>query len=58
MLTWYVLCAGTKGKISLDLFNELMAKEAMKLQKPMVGSSSTVRATVPDIASVVEALPL
>ena len=43
--------AGDMGKINLAALNE-------KIKKPTVGSSSTLGATEPEVASIVEALPL
>ena len=51
-------CAYTMEKINLDLLNEMMAKQIVRLKKSTVGSFSTLKAVVPEIASVVDALPL
>ena len=54
----YVFCADTMGKINLTALNEMMTAKAVKPKKPTVGSSSTLGATKPEVASIVEGLPL
>ena len=50
--------AGDMGKINLAALNEKITAKAVKPKKPTVGSSSTLGATEPEVASIVEALPL